>query len=143
MVKKKRINKTREQIIADLKSNKKFQAKMKFTKEQFYPALCNATTSIDDALQNLSIINNVLMEKFLGFMKEKTMKDINLYTNLDEKDPQFEGLSAMLKLFDDMCVYDAKEYIEGMRNEIQLFLNEESKKRPLKDLTVSWLDEIK
>ena len=134
--------KSKEQLMAELKANVKFQEKMEFTKNKFYPALIKATTSIDDALQNLSTINSVLMEKFLGLMKEKTMGELNLYTNLDEKGEQFEALSDMLRLFDDMSAFDAKDILEGMRNEINLFLTEENKTRTLDTLKTKWLDEL-
>lgn len=139
-MKPKRVNKTKEQIIAELKGNQKFQDKLKFVKEQFYPALCKASKSIDDAQQNLSIINTLLMEKFLERMKDVKMLEINLYSKLVEGD-KFEELSAMLKLFDDMSVFDAKDSIEGMKQEISLFLNEENKERKLETLKTKWIDE--
>ena len=76
---------SKEQILADLKANEKFQEKMTFIKTKVYPALCEAARSIDDASQNLSIINSIIMEKFLGFMKEKTMKDINISLGMQKK----------------------------------------------------------
>ena len=133
---------SKEQILADLKANEKFQEKMTFIKTKVYPALCEATTSIDDATQNLSIINSIIMEKFLGFMKEKTMKDINIYTNLSEKDEKYEELKAFLSLFDDYTIFDTKDILEGLKNEITLFITEENKTRKLADLKTKWLDEI-
>lgn len=142
MQKPKQIHKTREQLLADLKKNKQFMEKMKFTKEVFFPALGNATTSIDDALQNLQIISSIIMEKFLGLMKEKTMKDLKLAESLSGTDPKSTEMKAMIALFDDMSVFDTKDLIEGMRNEINLFLTEENKTRKLSDLKPKWLDEI-
>ena len=133
---------SKEQILADLKANEKFQEKMTFIKTKVYPALCEATRSIDDASQNLSIINSIIMEKFLGFMKEKTMKDISIYTNLSEKDEKYEELKAFLSLFDDYTVFDTKDILEGLKNEITLFITEENKTRKLADLKTKWLDEI-
>lgn len=129
-------------MIQDLKNNAKFQEKMKFTREQFYPALNRATTSIDDALQNLSIINSLLMEKFLGFMKEKTVKDLNLIENLSSTDPKYSEMREMLELFDNMSVFDAKDLMEGLKNEINLFLQEENKGRKLEVLKTKWIDEL-
>lgn len=133
--------KTQEQMLRDLKQNAEFLAKMKFIKEQFYPALINATTSIEDALQNLTIINSVMMEKFLGAMKEKKFKDIDIYTNLSKSDPKHDQLETMLHLFDDMTIFEAKEYLEGMKHEIALFQLEESRERTLESLKAKWADE--
>lgn len=142
MKKETRKNKTREQILMDLKGNEAFQKKMKFTKEEFFPALTQATTSIDDALSNLSIINTILMEKFLGFMKETKFRDLKIQENISDQDPKAEDLKAMLALFDDMTAFDAKDLLEGMRNEINLFLSEENKTRTLADLKPRWIDEL-
>lgn len=142
-MKKKRTNRTREQIIADLHNSKQFQIEMAFAKDVFYPALCEASKSIDDASMFLSSINTIMMEEFLGFMKEKTFGDLKLESKLDPKDEKHEELKKFLDLFKDKSVYDAKSCIEGMRSEIQLFLNEESKERQLKDLKTNWLSELK
>jgi len=142
MKKPKQVLRKKEELLAELKLNSKFLEKMKFTKEKLWPALGGATTSIDDALQNLSIINSVIMEKFLSLMKDKKMSEIDIFTNLDPKDPQYEGLSTMLHLFDDMTIFDTRDFLEGVRNEINLFLSEENKNRKLSDLRPQWLDEI-
>ncbi len=139
---KPRVPKTKEQIIADLRNNAEWTSKMKFVKESLFPALCKATTSIEDALSNLSIINTVILEKFLARMKTVKMKEIDIYSNLSKDDPQYEGLKTLLNLFDDMSINDAKELLEGMRSEINLFLQEEQKTRTLDSLPTKWLDDL-
>lgn len=135
-------HKSKEELMADLKANTKFQEKMKFTKDVFYPALCEATTSIDDASILLSGFNTVIMQEFLAMMKDKTLKELNLGDKLDPFNNKMDECKKLLALFEDMSVFDAKDYIEGMRNEIQLFLTEEAKERSLSELKVKWLDEI-
>ena len=133
---------TTEEILEQTRHNAEFREKMSFVKNEFYPALCKATTSIEDALQNLTIINSVIMDKFLARMKEVKMSDIDIYTNLSPSDPQYEGLKLMLQLFDDMSVFEAKQYFEGMKAEIGTFLNDENKERKLEDLKTRWIDEL-
>lgn len=133
---------TTEQILEQTRKRAEWLEKMKFVKEVFYPSLCKATNSIEDAMQNLTIINAVIMEKFLGRMKEVKIKDINIYTNLSPDDPQYENIKAMLELFDDMSVFEAKTYFEGMKAEVQTFLNDEQKERKLEDLKTKWIDEL-
>jgi hypothetical protein len=135
-------NKTKDELIADLQKNAVWMAKIKFIKETFYPALIKATTSIEDALQNLTIINSVMMEKFLGMMKEKKFKELDVYSNLSKDDPKYEDLKAMLGLFDEMSVFDAKEYLEGMKQEINMFILDEQKVRSLDTLPTKWIDEM-
>lgn len=136
------LHKTKAELIADLKKSADFMSKMKFVKEVFFPALCKATTSIEDATSNLSIINSVILDKFLARMKDVKMKDINIYSNLSASDPQYENLKAMLELFDDKSVFEAKELFEGMKSEISMFLNEEQKERKLETLATKWIDEL-
>lgn len=139
---KKQPQKSKDELLVDLKSNPEFQAKLTFARDVFYPALINATTSIDDASVLLGGFNTMLMQEFLAFMKDKTMKDLKLSDKLDPFNEKFNESKALISIFDDMTVFDAKDHIEGMRNEIQLFLNEEAKNRPLSDLKTKWLDQI-
>ncbi len=141
MAKKTRVNKSKQQIVADLKSNQDFQKKMVFVREKFWPALCKASKSVDDAQILLSGFNNVIMQEFLGKMKEVNMKDMKLSLKLDTHNDMFLESQELLALFDDMDVFTAKDYIEGMRNEISLFRQEEDKNRPLSELKTKWVDE--
>ena len=137
-----RVNKSKEELLAELKANTKFQEKMKFTREKFYPALCAATTSIDDASMLLSGWNTTIMQEFLTLMKEKTLKDLNLESKMDSNNEKHEEHKYLVSLFADMSVFDSKDLIEGMRNEIELFKTEEMKKRSLSSLETRWLDEL-
>ncbi len=141
-MKKKQVHKTKAELIADLKKNKDWVEKMKFTREVFYPALCNASKNIDDAVSFLGSINSVMMEIFLGFMKEKKFGELDIISKLDKKDSKYTELAEMLALFDDYSVFDAKSLFEGMRTEIQLFTNEELKERSLDTLKTVWLDNL-
>lgn len=142
MKKQKQVFKKREEIIADLKNNKDFMEKMKFTREQFYPALCKASRNIEDATSFISSINTVLMEKFLGLMKEKKFGELNLIDSLDPKDEKYEDIKSMLELFNDMNLFDAKSQFEGMKAEINLFVQEENRERQLQDLKTRWIDQL-
>jgi len=134
--------KTKEELIADLKNNTKFVAKMIFTKTKFYPALIDLDESVDEVKQFLASINTILMEKFLAKMKETKMSDMKLIEALDPKDPKYEKYKAILELFDDTTTFDAKDMIEGMKNEIQMFCSDREKITKLIDLPTKWLDEI-
>ena len=140
-MKKKRLVKNREEVLKDLQKSQDFRNKMIFVKNKFYPALIEASRSIDDANSFLSSLSTMMMQKFLGLMKEKKFADLKLTEILDPKDDKYEPLCAMLDLFKDESVFDAKELIEGMRTEVQLFINEEMKSRSLASLETKWIDE--
>lgn len=139
---RKRINKSKEELLLDLKKNERFMEKMKFAKEQFFPALIESSKSVEDAQTFLSSLSSVIMEKFLARMKEVKMKDINLIEILDKKGDDYEAYSNLLGLFDDKDLFESKELIEGMKSEISLFVSEEMRTRTLDTLKVRWLDEI-
>lgn len=140
-MKKKRLVKSREQILAELQKSQDFNVKMAFVKDKFYPALIEASRSVDDAQSFLASLSTMMMQKFLGMMKEKKFVELGLADILDPKDDKYEKLIEMLDLFKDMTVFDAKELIEGMKQEIQLFINEELKDRKLDSLKTSWIDD--
>lgn len=133
---------TKAEALRDLRANPEFQKRMSFVREQFYPALIEASTSIDDASTLLSGFNNVMMEKFLGIMKEKKVSELGLYERLDQESPKIEEHKRLLDLFQDMNVFDAKSYIEGMKDELETFKLDEMKERPLSSLKTRWLDEL-
>lgn len=130
---------TREEVLYKIKSNQHFQERMKFTKEQFWPTLCEVSDSIEDATIFLEGFNTALMQSFLGLMKEKKFKDMELDTKIAG---DYEKYKKVIVLFDDMDVFTAKDAIEGMKNEIELFRREEDRTRKLNSLTPKWLDEL-
>ena len=139
--KEKRVEKSKEQLLAELRMNEAFKKRMKFIKTQFFPALILASKNVDDAQMLLTGFNNIIMQTFLGLMKEKTVKDLNLEGKLATENDHFQESKDLLSLFADMSVFEAKEMVEGMKNEIALFQNEYWKSTSLADLPVKWLDE--
>ncbi len=142
MPKEKKVVKSKQQLIKELQDNSKFKAKMKFTREMFYPALVAASTSIDDAQNLLGSLNTMIMQEFLSDMKEKKFSDLKLEDKLDKDNPKYTEFIAMLDLFKDLNVFDAKDCIEGMRSEIELFMKDEREKRTLDTLEVKWVDQL-
>ncbi len=131
--------KTREELLADLKKSPDFLKKLKFTKEEFYPQLIKASKSVDDASTFLASISTVMMQKFLEMMKEKKFSDLKLSESLDPKDTKHAELVELLDLFKDDSVFDARDKIEGMKREIDQFINDEMQTRQLSDLKPKWL----
>lgn len=133
---------TKEQVAEAMKKNAEFQRKITFIKEKFWPALCEASTSVEDATHLLTGWNNKIMEEFLIDMKTKKLHDLRLQDKLSKDAPNYLKHLALVDLFNDLSVFEAKEYIEGMKEEISLFQREEMEQRPLNSLQVKWADEI-
>lgn len=135
-------NKSKEEILFDLKKNQDFQRKLKFTREIFYPALLKANPTVEEASTWLSGFNSALMQGFLARMKEVKMSDLKLGLQLVATDDRFLDFQNIVSIFDDMSVYEAKDHIEGLRGEIELWKGDEDKQRPLSSLVTKWLDQI-
>jgi len=138
----KRKFKNKEQVIKDLKRNQDFAKKMEFVKTKFYPALIESSHSIDDARTFLGSFSTMIMQEFLQTMKNKKVSELGLVKMLDAKDEKYEQIKAVVELFDDASLFEAKELVEGMKAEIQLFVDEELKERPLSTVKPRWIDEI-
>lgn len=128
--------------MSEMKNNVHFIKKMKFVREDLFPALCDASDNIEDAKMFLSSINTVIMERFLERMKTLTFKDLQIIEGLDKDGDKFGQYQKLLALFDDVSVFDAKDYIEGMRSEIDVWIADELKERPMSSLKTTWIDEL-
>ncbi len=142
MKKKIHLTKDKAQLIADLQKNQKWVVKMKFAKDQLYPALLEVDTDIDDLKSFLSSINGIILEKFLSKMKEFNFSDLNLIDVLDKKDKNHDSYVKILKLFDNYSIFDTKDTLEGMKSELDLFILDEMKTRKLSSFKTKWLDEL-
>lgn len=119
------------------------QAKVqrKFVKDQFFPALCKASSSISDADTFLMSFTSMLMDSFLGLMKDKKFGTLGLSEKLDKKAPNHKEIKALVDLFNDMPVSEARKIIEGMKDEIRFFYKKDMQKRKLEDVPMEFYDD--
>lgn len=137
-----RVPKTKAEIIAGLKENKDFQRKIMFAREVFYPAIIKANPTVEEAGTWLSGFNSALMQAFLERMKEVKMSELKLGLKLNTMDDRFVEFGNIVSLFDDMTVFEAKDHIEGMRGEVDIWKRDEDHARPFSELQVKWSDEL-
>lgn len=141
-MKKKRENKTKEQILNEMVNSKDFQERLSFLRDQFYPKVIGASKNIEDAKMFLQSIVTVMMEKFLAIMKETSFSQLQLIEALDPKDPKYEEYVLLLDIFKDMNVFEARGHFERMKSEIDRFILDEMQERPLDTLKTKWVDEV-
>lgn len=140
-VKKPRLVKSKEELLAELKKSAEWNNKMNFIKKEFYPALIEASVSIEDAKQFLSSIPTLIMQMILEVYKDKHFGELNLASRLDTSDPKYNSYVKLIELFNDKKVFEVRDLINGMEGEIQMFISDEMKERPLASLKTAWLDE--
>jgi hypothetical protein len=129
-----RINKTKDEIEQKMKNVEMVKAMRVFVRDEFYPALIKASTSIEDAKFLLGSFSNMVMEQFLSQMKEKQFIELKLHEKLDKASPNYKEYVDLLSLFGDKNVYDTRELIEGMKNEVEVMITNEMKERKLDTL---------
>lgn len=130
---------TKAELVEYQKRVEEANRKKKILKEQVYPGIIKASTSIDDAKFFLTSLSSLMMESFLAEMKERKFKDLNLLNKLDKADKQYEDYKQFLSIFEEMNVFEAREFVEGVKNEIDLFINDEMKERKLETLKTNFL----
>ncbi len=111
----------------------------KFVRDEFFPALCASTNSINDADIFLQTFNTMLMENFLQIMKTMQFSDLKLTDQLDPKSPKHAEISKMVHLFDTMTVRETQDIVEGMKNELRDLYRRETMSRPLDSLKTNWI----
>ncbi len=136
-----RLVKGKEEILAELQKSAVWRKRMDFTKNKFWPALVEASMSIDDAKQFVASIPGMVMNLILESYKGRKFGELNLISKLSTTDPKYEKYKAMLELFNDEDVFIARDLIRDMEGEINLALRDEEISRPLSSLKVNWLDE--
>lgn len=140
MPKPKRINKTKEQILATMQSQARAEVNRKFVREKFFPALCEASDNINDADIFLQSFSSMVMESFLSMKKEKKFSDLKLEEKLDSKSPKYEALKNVIAIFNTKGLQEAEELIDGMKEEIRMYYREEMKTRSLSTLKTKWYE---
>jgi hypothetical protein len=132
---------TKDEIAEGMKRIQEAKRMRAFVRDKFYPALVNATTSIDDAKYLLGSFSNMVMERFLEQMKEMKFIDLKLHEKLDKKNANYDKFVELLALFGSENVLTARELIEGMKNEVQMNIDNELKGRKLETLKTNFLED--
>lgn len=109
------------------------------TREKLYPALVDATVSIDESKMLLQAINSLIMEESLQVLREKKVQEIKdkLVKKLCEEGREKE-ITALLETISGETLFTAKSLIEGLTTAIDYTLRAESMNRTLNSLEPDW-----
>lgn len=127
---------TKEQIIRD----EEVARKRKIVVEEFYPALIEATISIDESKMLLQAATSLIMEEVLNTMKERTLDEIyaRLVKKLCPEGIRQLQIEKWLETVRKENLYVARELIEGATRAIAQMLHDEEKNRKLDTLNPEW-----
>ncbi len=134
---KPRVNKSKEQIVRDMEVSRK----RSIVVDKFYPALKDATVSVDEAKMLLQASGSIIMEAVLKTMQERKFSEIKdmlvdkLSYESEERRPKIE---ALLNVLTDENLYVTREIIEGMSRAIDQMVAEDLQGRTLDTLKPDW-----
>lgn len=140
MQKQPRKNKSKDQILSDIKRKEEIARKRAIVVDQVYPALKGATVSVAEAQMLVQAISTSVMEQVLGWMKDKQFAQLipSLLERLCPDGVRRNEVMALLTTVENENVFVAKEILGGMENALNQIVNDDLKNRKLEDLPVDW-----
>jgi len=111
-----------------------------FIKEKFYPALCDATISVDEAGFLLQAMTSLIMEEAMNTLRTTRMKQVrsSMVKKLTKGDERVLQIESLISLFDGLTLFDTRAYVEGMKAVIEQMKIDEMASRKLDSLKVNW-----
>ncbi len=152
--KQKRINKSKEQILAEQKQHEAMEAQKKETarrrdiaRDVFYPILLKHATSVRHAQRISRFFESAIVTLHNEEISKKTLGELQLREYFEKISPNFKddpdgeasALREILAAFNDEKLPACLEVIGGMTQAIDTFINEEQSNRPLADLKTHFL----
>lgn len=132
---KPRANKTKEELVNDAKRKQQ----RAFLIEKFYPALKDATVSVEEATMLLSAIATLIMEEAMRTLQEKKVEEIrNRLIDKLEPGDRLLKIEALINLFAEETLFEARGHIEGMKSVIEQMKIETFQKKTLDELHPNW-----
>lgn len=135
----KRINKTKEQIELEMRNTQNLKRKRSIIMDTFYPALIEATVSVEEAESLVQAMGASIMGEVLKEAQQKKFSEISpKLLDILAKDERREEIKKLLATLEGETLFDAREIIEGMTNAIKMMVREEMQGRKLDTLKADW-----
>lgn len=127
---------TKDQLIRD----QELRRKRAIIVDKFFPALVEATISIDEAKMLLQAATSLIMEEVMQTMRERKFKEIKgrLVKKLCSNDERLLQIEKLLDIFDNETLFVSRELIEGMKAAIEQMTLDEMMNRKLDTLKPDW-----
>lgn len=109
-------------------------------KEKFYPAMVEATESVDEATHLMNAVTGLIMEEAMETLRTMHMKEIKnrIVKKLCPNDERLLQIENLIGVFDAMTLYEARGHFESMRAVLQQIQLDEMRTRKLNTFTVDW-----
>lgn len=124
----------------DIKRDYKRAQDRKLIKEQFYPALVEATISVDEAQMFLQAAASLIMEEAMEKLRTTNVSEIRsrLVRKLAPSDERLLQVERLIDIFYDHTLFEARGHFESMRAVIEQMKTDEMQKRKLDTMIPDW-----
>lgn len=134
MMKQKRQNKTKDQIVWEMKQRTEAERKRAFIAEHFYPMLLQHLKTVTQAKNFCKVVQNDILSTFNQGMT-KPLKELDMPKRLEGVNNEAaDAYRAVLEVFGDSPINEALELLDGMPNAIDQVLQLKDRDRLLTDL---------
>lgn len=123
-----------------LEREMKLAQSRKLIKEQFYPALQEATISVDEATQLLNAAISLIMEEAMETLRTRRMSEIRdrIVNKLCPNDERLLQIEKLMEIFDMQTLFEARGHLESMKAVISQMQIDEMRNRKLDTFTPDW-----
>ncbi len=128
--------KTKEELEREMK----LEAGRKLIIERFFPALKEATVSVDEATMLLGAACSLIMEEAMEALKTTKMDAVRnrIVKKLCPNDERLIQIENLIKIFDNQSLFEARGHFESMKACIEQMKMDEMRSRKLDTLKEDW-----
>ena len=140
MQKEPRVNKSKEQIKAELEMNEEAKSRKIFVKEKLFPFLLDHTESIDDAQILCEALAQTIRMAFNQKMVKTQFKDLGIKEMMNPDKDNAKKMIGLVELVEEENIASALRILDEIPNAITDKIRSEGKNRKLSELNLEFND---
>lgn len=135
-----RINKSKEQIVAEMKMNEEAKSRRIFVKKFLFPFLLENTESVDDAQIICEALSQTVRMAFNQKMVNTLFKELNIPDMMNKDAVNAKKMIGLVKLVENESIANALRILDEIPMAITDKIRAEGKNRKLVDLKLEFND---
>jgi len=139
----KRVNKSKPEIVEDMKKKVDIDRRRSVARNELYPILLKGSKSIDHAQIVCQAVDSAIRAKFNKQMLTQNLAGLELEKDLNPSADEHEMYKAIFDILNKETVASAVELISGMADAISNFVRAETHERKLDTLKTSFYGDEK
>lgn len=135
-----RVNKSKEQIAAEMKMNEEAKGRRIFVKKFLFPFLLENTESVDDAQILCEALSQTIRMAFNQKMVNTLFKELGIVEMMNPEAANAKKMIGLVKLIENENIATALRILDEIPQAINDKIRAESKDRKLADLKLEFND---